>query len=239
MKTFLKFLPIAILSFVIYGCGGGNGNDTTPQTNDITTGLIAYYPFNGNSDDESGNSNNGTVNGPLLTEDKNGNTNSAYLFDGLDDFISIPVNINPSSHQKLTVTALVRVDMDTTFNVVISHDDGGFDRTVLVDFRGGGSGWSAFSGSGEVLGFKPVVVGEWVSIAAVYDQQAETVKLYVNNSVFEEAGLLGEGLIITTIGSNPTFSSFLGGFFNGAIDEIRIYNRALMTQAEIQEVFNL
>ncbi|HEY4205695.1 MAG TPA: hypothetical protein VGM31_02740, partial [Puia sp.] len=58
---------------------------------DITTGLIAYYPFNGNADDATGNGNNGSlVNGPTLTTDKMGNPNSAYYFDGVDDYIKIP-----------------------------------------------------------------------------------------------------------------------------------------------------
>ena len=55
-----------------------------------TDGLVAYYPFNGNANDESANSNNGTVNGATLTTDRDGNANSAYSFDGVDDKIDIP-----------------------------------------------------------------------------------------------------------------------------------------------------
>ena len=54
-----------------------------------TDGLVGYYPFNGNANDESTNSNNGTVNGATLTTDRFGNVNSAYSFDGVDDNISI------------------------------------------------------------------------------------------------------------------------------------------------------
>ena len=58
---------------------------------DLSDGLVAYYPFNGNADDESGNGNNGKVNGATLTTDRNGNANSAYDFDGNDDFISATI----------------------------------------------------------------------------------------------------------------------------------------------------
>ncbi len=51
--------------------------------------LVAYYPFNGNANDESGNGNHGTVHGATLTEDGFGNPESAYNFDGIDDYISI------------------------------------------------------------------------------------------------------------------------------------------------------
>jgi hypothetical protein len=49
-----------------------------------TDGLIAYYPFNGNANDESGNGYHGAVNGATLTTDRFGNSNSAYSFDGND-----------------------------------------------------------------------------------------------------------------------------------------------------------
>ena len=44
--------------------------------------MLAYYPFNGNANDESGNGNNGTVNGATLTTDRFGNVDAAYDFDG-------------------------------------------------------------------------------------------------------------------------------------------------------------
>ncbi|MCM2272836.1 MAG: LamG domain-containing protein, partial [candidate division Zixibacteria bacterium] len=61
--------------------------------------LIAYYPFSGNAFDESGNGLNGTVSGPTLTTDRNGISNSAYSFDGDDDYIQISDSelLNPES----------------------------------------------------------------------------------------------------------------------------------------------
>ncbi len=50
-------------------------------------GLIAYYPFNGNANDESGNQNHATINGATLTADKDDNLNSAYSFNGLNNYI--------------------------------------------------------------------------------------------------------------------------------------------------------
>ena len=56
---------------------------------DLNAGLVAYYPFNGNANDESGNGNNGTVYGATLTDGRFGNTGSAYDFDGIDDYVDI------------------------------------------------------------------------------------------------------------------------------------------------------
>ena len=47
-------------------------------------GLVGWWPFNGNANDESGNGNNGTVSGATLTADRNGVANQAYSFDGND-----------------------------------------------------------------------------------------------------------------------------------------------------------
>ena len=54
-----------------------------------TDSLVGYWPFNGNAIDESGNLNDGTVNGATLTTDRFGTANAAYDFDGVDDFINI------------------------------------------------------------------------------------------------------------------------------------------------------
>jgi hypothetical protein len=65
-----------------------------------TNGLIAWYPFNGNANDESGNGNNGTVNGATLTSDRFGNVEKAYSFDGSGNNIQLG-NIPFSSFDNL------------------------------------------------------------------------------------------------------------------------------------------
>jgi len=52
-----------------------------------TNGLVGWWGFNGNANDESGNGNHGTVNGATLTTDRFGNQNRAYSFDGISNFI--------------------------------------------------------------------------------------------------------------------------------------------------------
>ena len=52
-----------------------------PAEYNLNQGLVAYYPFNGNGNDESGNGNHGTVYGATLTKDRFGNSESAYSFD--------------------------------------------------------------------------------------------------------------------------------------------------------------
>jgi len=74
-----KFLTAMVLSAAL------SGNVLA----DLNDGLVAYYPFNGNARDESGNFNDGAVNGATLTEDRFGNKESAYSFDGIANKIAI------------------------------------------------------------------------------------------------------------------------------------------------------
>ncbi|NOR79153.1 MAG: hypothetical protein GQ523_12270 [Methanophagales archaeon] len=222
-KALIISVLFLMLAFAIVSIGCASSAD-------LNDGLVAYYPFNGNANDESGNGYNGTVDGATLTTDRFGNASSAYYFDGNDDFIYAPVNINPDIMPSMTMSAWVRADEDSSIRQVISHDNRGYDRSLGIDSRGGGIGWSAFSGSGDVLGYSPVTIGEWVFVAVVYDQNVSTVKLYVNDTIYEGEGNLGSGLDYIHIGSNPSHAEY----FAGAIDEVRIYNYAL-NQSEIKE----
>ena len=69
-------------------------------------GLVGWWPFNGNANDESGNDLNGTVNGAILTNDRFENNNSAYSFDGFDDLIEIS-DASSLRCRKITLSAWV------------------------------------------------------------------------------------------------------------------------------------
>ncbi len=73
------FLAIIFTMAVTLTC-----NVSATDCSFINDGLVACYPFNGNADDESGNGNHGTVYSAILTDDRFGNMNSAYSFNGND-----------------------------------------------------------------------------------------------------------------------------------------------------------
>ena len=58
----------------------------------LTEGLVAYYPFNGSANDESGNRHDGIVNGATLVADRFGVVDSAYHFDGTLSYVTAPVH---------------------------------------------------------------------------------------------------------------------------------------------------
>ncbi len=199
--------------------------------NTSSASLIAYFPFDGNAKDTTGNGHDGTVYGALLTSE--GYKGSAYQFDGTDDYIYVPLNINPSTMMSLTMGAWVKASNASPIRQIISHDNGGYDRSLGIDYRGGSTGWSAFSGTGGVLGAFPVTIEQWTFVAVVYDESSQNVMLYVDGQSMSEIGDLSDGNNFLYIGSNPGF----GEYFQGTIDEVFFFDEAL-TKSQLDNIMN-
>src|SRR5579885_2166404 len=84
----------------------------------LTQGLVAYYPFNGNAKDASGNGHDGILhNGPTLTTDRFGNQQSAYYFDGVDDYISV-ADDGKFSNSQISFVAWILTESNNLQSVV-------------------------------------------------------------------------------------------------------------------------
>ncbi|MEY4865827.1 MAG: hypothetical protein RLY64_81, partial [Bacteroidota bacterium] len=86
-----------------------------------TNGLVGWWPFNGNANDESGNGNHGTVNGATLAADRFGNSGKAYLFDGVDDYIQS--NNNLTGQSSLSINVWVKLSNDHSGQFVHVGED--------------------------------------------------------------------------------------------------------------------
>jgi len=192
------------------------------------SGLVAFYPFEGDARDACGR-HDGVVTGAALSAGYEG---QAYDFDGIADFIQAGLDIGPGRTPRLTLGCWARSRVTTPYGTVLSHDDGGYDRTLSIDNRGTfGTGWSAFNGTG-VLGGSSVTADAWTFLAVVYDQPGNKVQLFVGESEwFSGPGSPGEGEQFLCMGKNP----FAGDFFNGFIDNVFVFDRCLSWQ-EIQFV---
>ncbi len=203
-------------------------------TSTLSEGLVAYYPFDGNANDESGFGNDGTVNGATLTSDRFRNPNSAYLFDGVYDDIDCGNNI---SLQSSNVTASCWVKYGSTLPISNAA------YTILNKAAKGSDGWAIFAG-GYFVGAEPshqgawqgfyetdtLVPGKWHNVVFTYDSAMQTAQLYwdgtlENSEVFQMAPGTSADLEIGN-GYN-TLGSFGTTGFPGVIDDIRIYNRVL------------
>jgi hypothetical protein len=218
-------------------------NSEKPAT-DLTTGLVAYYPFNGNANDESGNGNNGTVNGATLTTDRFGNVGKAYNFDGVNNYISINNVHIPES--RMTYTCWIKVNEKQT-NPIISkltgssnveilfstQPDGKYDCEWTINNQYYDSGKSSSAGSDDGIGIVDPTYG-WDFVTFKYD--GSRISFYLNGilvNVGDATGSIVQNNLPLIIGSY----SGLNKFFKGSIDDIRIYNRAL-TDNEIKFLYS-
>lgn len=219
----------------------------------ISDNLVGEYLFDGNAEDTSpGNSNDGAVSGPGLTTDRMGNANSAYTFDGVNDYISIDDNsatdFNSSQNYSISlwVDAAVQVDLSSTINYIVRKWAGDaqaypFGISFLnhlhaqhpnelylerYDGQACGNVSQNFSGEIQLNGFKHLVMV----------RNGNTVSQYVNGIKVSEAS---SPLVCPTSNNTPITigtNAFFIRFFKGKIDDIRFYDTAL-TQEQVTELF--
>lgn len=103
--------------------------DLSGQDNDgeFKINASAYYPFNGNANDESINSNDGTVTNATLTTDHLGNVNNAYSFEP-NKYITVP-SFNDVTNNTISVFCWVKKNEDGMGNLVVHSDHGTSERS--------------------------------------------------------------------------------------------------------------
>lgn len=211
----------------------------------LNSGLVAYYPFNGNANDESGNGNNGAVyGGASLSADRHGNSNKAYSFDGVDDYIEVLDNsaisiLNTNNNLSVSLWVQTNISPGLPFfkgNNTIPLNDRDY-YSILIDAN---NYVACFFGSGGVQTWANVSSPVWHHIVYCYGSKGH--QIFVDNILCYES-FFGDGF---SPNLNPQFFSnnlFIGkkpwssSFHNGSIDDIRIYNRAL-NSSEVEVLFN-
>ena len=238
MKRF--FLTLSFVLFIIPIGISQNLPSYVP-----TDGLVAYYPFNGNANDESGNGNHGTVNGATLTSDRNDVQNSSYSFDGLDDYISINSNNNQLDffgNCCITISAWIKLDnADNQYSILTNSDYNNIHQQYALKVESNSklyflAGDKLFESNGINYSSSNINNGQWAHTLVSYD--GNKLKLYLNGN------LDYENQIIDNFPESPSSVAFIGNswganndFFPGQIDDVSIWNRAL-TEQEIQNLYN-
>lgn len=207
----------------------------------LQQGLVAYYPFNGNANDESGNGNNGTVYGATLTTDRFGNQNSAFYFDGENNNIEISDNVSlrpqyisisawayPESSQGMLLGKSVYSNAASEqYALGAGHFYFNIKRN---SFCQPGFGWNWVGNSGYSL-------YNWYHAIGTYD--GSIMKIFVNG-ILVATNTNVQGPIDGCEGGNLRIGKWWANDpqnFKGKLDDIRIYNRAL-SQDEVNALYN-
>jgi Concanavalin A-like lectin/glucanases superfamily len=213
-----------------------------PVTNTLKNGLVAYYPFNGNVNDVSGNNFHGTPSQINMSTDRNNESGKAISLNG-QSFLEIPHD-NRFNGEMATISVW--------YNAQSYTDNGQGNQRLLVSKRdpsgwGGGyeiglnnnngqgihASWTNSGGNGAILYSNNLNISQWYHYVYVHDRN--TVKLYLNGSLVKEmsnTGMLTSNNLPTRFGQRPN------GWhpFIGKLDDIGIWNRAL-TPEEINYLY--
>lgn len=237
MKTFLLFITILSYSSIAQT----NGINKSFGPNNLDSGLVAFFPFNGNANDESGNNNNGTVNGATLTQDRFGRSGYAYSFNGANNFISVFDNPILFSDD-LTLSWWYKVSEYSGTRVVLGWVEGGYRYQQFFD----GNSLAYLNGynvTSPGTYFNPTynvtAVNEWQHVLVTYKKLSEsssTTALYFNGELKQTDNHT------LAMAYQSGFNFYIGkthdgAYFNGEIDDIRIYNRVLNND-EVIELYN-
>lgn len=224
-----------------------------------SNGLVSWFPFNGNANDNSGNGFNGSVSGATLTTDRFGNSNSAYNFAD-NQQITIPNSAdqnpypltvslwyNPSNQPTGTSTNIFSKYVAASWNgfqIVYADNTNVTNDGVVINNGFGTSSWYARDLNNRVIGYygspgflqANVATNTWYHYVFVLD--ATGGKIFVNGQLVSSDTWDGTpGVAINNflwkIGGQYEGNSW----FNGKIDDIGIWNRAL-NETEISGLYN-
>ncbi len=230
MSKQIIFLTLTFVSFSLFAQVPANG-------------LMAWYKFNGNASDSSGNGNHGTVNGATLTSDRFGNANKAYYFNGVDNYIIVPAS--PSIQPKNSISIGVWVNTEPNGNKwtpILSKRNNytsyPYDSYSFSRHPTNNSGkWSiGINGPNNIVGVYSTqlpIFNTWQFLMATYDGQ--NVKLYVDG-YFMSSLAFTDSIIYSNLGFYVGNNSLGSQYFKGKIDDISIHNRAL-SACEIKKMY--
>ncbi|MFH7016362.1 LamG-like jellyroll fold domain-containing protein [Flavobacterium sp. FlaQc-47] len=200
-----------------------------------TNGLLVYYPFDGNVADQSGNGVNGNPQNLTLTTDRSGNSNAAYSFNGINSAMSINLSNQPQVTNTRTIAGWFKATdpvSSSSFDFCLASYGAVADSFKISFYR---KGYLDVNFDSQVFeSQKNFFNDQWTFFAMVFDENTHVFSLYINN-VLELTGTVnaftnGFGGICE-IGKNSSKD-----YFEGSIDDIGIWNRAL-TQKEITDLY--
>ena len=242
-KKFMKNKLLITLLFCLSQYGCTINQDKNPKKSPIPiNGLVAWYPFNGNANDESGNGNNGIINGATLTSDRDGNSSKAYFFSSVNCATRLDADIDTKS-----------ITSGVTISLWFKKTGAGCISPRILEFWPGSNGPGLLSlnwaSPGDLFKIGHIfqnnnnyefqfpagdeLLNKWVHF--VYTHDGSVSKTYFNGEQINSKNITGNPILASDLAlgrmNHPAFDAF-----EGKIDDFGIWNRAL-TAIEISKIY--
>ena len=230
LKIYLKFIVVIVFASNLFA---QNIPSYVPKD-----GLVGWWPFNGNANDESGNGNHGKVNGASLMSDRNGKINSAYQFGNNIEILNsnkIEIGLNTFSfsfwvnRDRITDYWLGEILISKgKNNIVIANcgRNGGLDTNN--NFNGFG-----FDSYGKYYGaYNGILpINKWCHVVCI--KSTDKMIYYIDNNKYTTNLNEDDHRSISDLNEFLIF----GKSFNGSLDDIACYNREL-SEIEVNSLFS-
>lgn len=209
-------------------------DNTINQTGD----LVAYYPFNGDAIDVSGFNNNGIVYGAALVSDRFNNLNSAYLFDGINDYIQVGNSSSLNFEYSITVNFWIKVG-DFFDREAYPLSQGNWENRWKISITNRRIRWTVKTDVGikDLDSETELILDSLYNVTALYD--GVDFEIYINGRLDALSTFSGsilqtniDFMIGQVLPGNNQYN------FKGVLDDIRIYDYALSFQ-EIKDLYDI
>ncbi len=215
--------------------------NTPSPLESLAADLLAYYPFNGNAEDASGNGHHGEVHQAQLIPDRFGNPDSAYLFDGLKSVIQVPAGNGFDLTPDFTIGMFLKISIATRSSDVMLINKHQANRNT------DGSWWLALEKPGKTLRFgatgasdfefvkasQDLSLNQWQCVFYTYSQSSQNWRFFVDGQKIGEGSIkfnIQEPNLVMYIGAEQTQAGELQNFFAGDLDDLMFFQRRLSAE---------
>jgi hypothetical protein len=219
-----------------------------------TNGLVGYWPFNGNANDESGNGNNGTVNGASLTSDRFGTANNAYSFNSSSSNF---IQFNTPANNNVTICGWYKCPTPNKYYPRLFYYGSSSSQNAPTTFLSAGimgpePSWLSNNFTGRFYNETNVSNSAVNQNLITSDNNWHHFVVSINSNAIITTYIDGQLAMTNSLNNTVNITNgqlFVGrdpidnyggatqGRFNGLIDDIGLFNRSL-TQQEITDMYN-
>ncbi len=231
----ISVLPVLVFGFLVVLASGGWAQ--IPDS--LTNGLVAYYPFNGNATDESGNSLNGIPSGVSPTTDRFGVSGNAFNFSGEylpESNVKVP-GLSTGANRTVSVWINLAGGKDgprlfsySLGELTMDLDVGDLQRININNQTLSGGDWFATGGID--------LMNQWKHIVGVWS--GSKGRIYLNGVLEAEKVWNSSPTTDYSSGFTPEIGGNSGAIwdpFGGGMDDVAIWDRAL-SAAEVSDLYN-
>jgi len=247
LKKVVLFLAGLILMSVMFSCKKSKTPTPAPPAPTPPASLVAYWPLDGTADDKSLYGHSGVASGVTPTTDRFNKANGALHFDGQTSFIMVADKADLRlGSTDFTLNAWVKLDAYSSdfVSTIISKRQNGVNGGWLWAINGAGNApkgaiyYGPGGGSTNAIGNMALSVGQWYMVTCVYTVSNSVLQIYVNGTLDKQYSGISPAnantAVALTIGKDTANGDAY--FFNGSLDEIKIYNIAL-SQSDITKFY--